>query len=620
MSLDLLPAGSGAWGRMEAASPWAQYQRNRPIGALRGFLTPDGRIALTAAGSDADKMRIDTLATKLTAARTETSNPPNGIWTVPCTWANAVQIGWTFGQIPDLAWVPDAKLRDWMAAEGERRFGPLPEMGQCWPPWLEPRDYQVEAARMIARARKFFLLDDMGLGKTIITLIGLEQIRQMGYGIFPLVVLVPSWDVADGWYREITKWMPSDWHEPVMYEGTSRTRLLRHPGVNVILSTYATARLDAADMNGPLARYQPASVVADEASRIKNARAKQAMATERIAKHAANVIILSGTLITRDVGDAFPSLKTIDPGTWPDKKRYRKRFCLVREDEHGDVITGLNPYTTQEFFACLASQLIRRAKADVLKELPEKTYSVLRPVIPPEWMKAYRQMEEDMLAELPEGGELSVMDTLSKITRLSQLASSAADVTWEDVPVVVDGLVTGTEKKAIVKLRAPSWKAEALMPVMDQRTAPVVVFMASRQLARIVGEDYLKPAGYRIGYVIGPGDGVTRGTRQRDIAAFQAGELDALVCTAGAGGVGITLTAADTVVFLQRPWPLDDAVQPEDRVHRMGNLAPKIQIIDVVAKGTVDQRVRDLLRNKAGQLSEFARDPRIVRELLGGNR
>jgi SNF2 family DNA or RNA helicase len=609
-----LPASDWQWHRMEAA--WAPPpQPPREIGALHGELTPDGRIVLMTAGCAVDQNRIATLAGQITATPAGTGL---GAITIPCTWGNVVQLGWTFSAIRDLAWVPGERLQAWMAAEAARRYAPLPELEPSWPPWLVPRDYQIEGARMIARARRFFLLDDMGLGKTITTLIALEQIRRMGHAIFPLVILVPSWDVADGWYREIVKWSPAEhWHEPQMYAGTSRTRLLRHPGVNVLISTYATARLDAADAKGPLVRYQAASVVIDEASLIQNAKAKLTTATERIAKNAGNVIELSGTLITRDAGGSFAPLKAADPGTWGSKERYRDRFLLTRKDDYSLVVTGLNPHAEQQFRACLASQMVRRAKADVLPELPDKTYSVLRPEIPPEWMQAYRDMEDHMLAELPDGGELSAFDTLTKFTRLSQLASSAADVRWEDVLDEETGLMT---KKAVVTLRYPSWKAESLMGVLRAATGPVAVFAVSKQLARITGEDYLKPAGLRYGYVTGQGQGVTRGTRRSDIEAFQDGKLDAIICTAGAGGVGITLTAADTVVLLQRALPLDKAVQPEDRVHRMGNLAPRISIIDIVAKGTVDQRVRNLLHGKAGQLAEFARDPRIVRELLGGNR
>ena len=87
----------------------------------------------------------------------------------------------------------------------------------------------------------------------------------------------------------------------------------------------------------------------------------------------------------------------------------------------------------------------------------------------------------------------------------------------------------------------------------------------------------------------------------------------------GAGGVGLTLTAARTVVFLQRPWSLVEASQAEDRCHRIGSEQhDSIEIIDVVAADTIDSRVRAVLTAKAGQLADLLQDPRIVTQLLGG--
>jgi len=452
---------------------------------------------------------------------------------------------------------------------------------------------------------------------TVTAILGVEQRRRTGIPVFPMVILVPSWEVADAWDAEIRKWMPG-WGDPVMYAGTGRLRLLRHPGARVLITTYATARLDAKDAGAPLTKFAAPCVIADEASLIQNSKAKQAGAAERITRSARTVIELSGTLITRDVAGAFHPLKVADRKTWASKERYTAKFCLSRPSDFQAEITGLNPLTEAEFRACLLGQMTRRAKADVLKELPPKTYAVLRPEIPPDWRQAYDQMREDMLAALPGNDEeLEVMDTLSQLTRLSQLASSAADVRYEEVQDKRTGLWV---KKAIVTLRPPSWKAEVLMTMLAGATQPVAVFTASRQLARIVGEHYLRPAGLRYDYIIGQGDGVTRRTRKQAMLDFQDGKLDVIVCTAGAGGLGITLTRAPDAVMLQRPWPLDQALQPEDRIHRLGQLADRVTITDVVARDTVDERVRELLREKAGQLSQFVRDPRIVRELLGGKR
>jgi SNF2 family DNA or RNA helicase len=89
--------------------------------------------------------------------------------------------------------------------------------------------------------------------------------------------------------------------------------------------------------------------------------------------------------------------------------------------------------------------------------------------------------------------------------------------------------------------------------------------------------------------------------------------------TTGAGGVGLTLTAASTCVFLQRPWSLVEALQAEDRCHRIGSeIHDCVEIVDIVAANTIDTRVRAVLRDKSGQLADLVQDKRIVAELLGG--
>lgn len=606
----MMPAYAPAPVRFVPAAQW----QPPPAGALHAELAGDGKtVVLMSAGTAFQK---DQIATRLCKLTTKWSPTGTGAVTIPLTWANMVQLGHGFNT-PGFAFVPHERLSAWIADECAHRYADLPELPAFWPPWESPRDYQVEAARKIAHFGRFLLLDDPGTGKTLSTLLGIELRRRLGVTVFPLVIMVPSWDVADAWDREIRKWMPPEWGTPDMYGGTDRLRLLRHPGVRVLITTYATARKDAGTVDGPLARFAPAAVVLDEGHLIKNADAKQSVAARNTCRRARTMVILSGTLVTRNVLDAFPPLAAMDPDTWRAKDRYKARFCLSGDGDYEQDIVGLNPLTEAEFRSCLLGQMLRRAKSDVLKELPPKIYTVRRPVIPAEWRRVYQDMEDQMLAELPDGTELAEMHSLALLTRLSQLASSAAEVHWEDVWNEALGEMV---PKQVVTLKAPSWKAESLLEIMSERPGePVAVFMASKQLARITG-DYLDKAGYRYGYLVGVGQGVTRRTRTADIDAFQAGELDAIVCTAGAGALGITLTRAATAVMLQRPWPFDQAVQPEDRLHRFGQMAKAVEIIDIVAKGTVDERVRELLHTKAGRLSEFVRDPRIMRELLGGHR
>jgi SNF2 family DNA or RNA helicase len=393
-----------------------------------------------------------------------------------------------------------------------------------------------------------------------------------------------------------------------MYGGTGRVT-----GADILVTTYATLRIDGSDDKAPLVKARFATVVADEIHLAKNKSSLQSLALRRAAFHADTVVGLTGTPVTRDTGDIFPVLQAMDPASWPARSRFVKRYLETRDDGYGEVIEGIQALREPEFRGALAGQYRRVAKGDVLDQLPPKTYSVRRVEIPPAWRKAYDTMQEDMLAELPEGGELPVMSVLAQLTRLGQLASSACDVA---VTLEVDE--NGAERKHYeVTLKAPSWKADALLGILAERPGQqVAVFANSKQLITIAGAA-CAAAGYRTGYVTGEQG---RAARLDAIDSFQAGQLDVIACTAGAGGLGITLTKAGTVVMLQRSYELDKAVQPEDRAHRIGNEHEKIEVIDVVARDTVDERARELIRAKGHQLGRLVQDPRIVRELLGGLR
>jgi SNF2 family DNA or RNA helicase len=568
------------------------------------------QIVLAFTGSDFE-LDVAAKALKRLTALTEKTAVP-GMRTAPATWATVTQLAYTFNSEITGRWLPRPRLRAWIEAEFLRRC--YPGDLHLWLPDLElkPRPYQADAAAMIGAQGKFLLFDDPGTGKTASTILGLLERRARGHEIFPLVIVVPSWDVGDVWARHIATWAP-DWPRPVTYGGSDRFAQPGHGGTYI--TTYATMRLDAADARGPLVKLKAKAVVADEAHLAKNSSSLRSQALKRVAFHAGTVVALTGTPVTRDTGDVYPLLEAMDPLSWPSRERFAKRYLDTSDNGYGEVVEGLKARAEPEFRAVLAGQYRRVAKADVLAQLPPKIYSVRRIEIPPAWRKAYDSMEQDMLAELPDGGELPVMSVLAQLTRLGQLASSACDVAVTEEPDPVTGEL---KKHYRVTLRAPSWKAESLLGVLAERPGQqTAVFTVSKQLADIAGAA-CEAAGYRVGYITG---GQGKKARAAAIDSFQGGQLDVIIATAGAGSLGITLTAAGTAVFLQRSWELDKAIQPEDRLHRLDDLVMKhecIEIIDIVARSTVDERARALMRAKGNQLGRLVQDARLVRELLGG--
>lgn len=574
-----------------------------------GELTADGsRIVLIGAGADE---RIAYYAKLLGTLTPEfTKSKPAGAMMAPATWSTVVQLGHCFGD----AWQAGPRLAAWVREELMRRVA-VGKLDYRPPAGLTPRPYQIEGAAMIAATGRALLFDDPGTGKTITTILGLvERSNAVPGSVFPLVVVAPA-SVVDAWVEAWQAWAPHV--RAVAWRGAPKKRHALAGKADVYVTSYDTARMDAGDKDGPLVKLRAAGVVADECHLIKTPDAMRSLTVRRLAHKAAAFVGLSGTPITHHPGDLWPTLDALDPHSQPARQRWIDRFCTRLTHDYQAEILGLNPYTEPEFRATLLGQHRRVAKADVLAHLPPKVYSTRTVTLPPVWRKAYDDMEREMIADLPDGKELSVMSVLALFTRLAQLASAAADVEVTYGPEE-DELTGELREHVHVTLKAPSWKVDELLNILAERPGqPVVTFAPSRQLM-VLAHDAAVAAGYRVGCVMG-GQNMTE--RTAIVAAFQAGQLDLLCVTTGAGGVGLTLTAASTVVFLQRPWSLVEALQAEDRCHRIGSeIHSSIEVIDVVAASTIDSRVRSVLRDKAGQLADLLQDQRIVTELLGGSR
>lgn len=584
-----------------------QFMGVAPRCTIHGELTADSaHIVLMAAGAD-EALGYAAARLQLFTPLIKNTDPPGGL-TLPASWPAAVALGMTFGA----QWRPGPRLAAWIAEQLKSRTAQGEGLAYQPPAGRTPRPYQVEGALMIAATGRALITDEPGTGKTITTILGLLERGAADESVWPVLVVCPA-SVVDPWVEAWRTWAPS--MHAVAWRGSPAQRKRLSGAADVYVTSYDTARMDAGTRypaQAPLVDLAPAALVIDECHLIKSPHAARSTAVRRLAKRAEAVVALSGTPITHHPADLWPTLVALEPHAWPSRERWVRRYCLTGAPDYGETVLGLDPATEPEFRTALLGAHRRVAKADVLTQLPPKVYSVRTVELPPAWRKAYDDMEKRMLAQLPDGGELAVMSVLAQLTRLSQLACAAADVS-----VSTETAEDGTEREHVsVTLKAPSWKVDALLEVLAERPgAPVVTFAPSRQLMHLAGES-ASAAGHRVGYIVG---GQSMSDRTETVASFQRGGLDLLCATTGAGGVGLTLTAARTVVFLQRPWSLVESLQAEDRCHRIGSeIHDSIEIIDIVASKTIDTRVRAVLREKAGQLADLVQDPRIVAELLGG--
>jgi SNF2 family DNA or RNA helicase len=174
------------------------------------------------------------------------------------------------------------------------------------------------------------------------------------------------------------------------------------------------------------------------------------------------------------------------------------------------------------------------------------------------------------------------------------------------------------ELKYQVHLIEPSNKIDELLTVMEEcEDEPIAVFAPSRQLIEMASRRLVKidiPHGLVTGKV-------SEFRRQESIDDFQEGRTQLILCTSGAGGTGITLTAAPVLVRLQRSWRQDENEQTVGRVHRHGSeVHEHVRVIDLISPDTVEDRQLEVLAGKFGNMQSICRDQETMRYILTGKK
>jgi len=586
-------------------------------------------------------------------------------WTTPLTWTACVALRGVFGAelsvgpqlaawaikdheeriVPALAArlqieLPEDDLSE--AAKVIREWRGLQEFEFVNPntgerSWASLYPFQETGVKFLVTACRALLCDEMGTGKTaqvVRTLRLLWTLHTMFpdrfESPFPILIVCPN-TVKHTWVAQFKIWWPEITPAIVQGPKPKRDKIIDETDTVIImnwegvrghsrLAPYGSVRikrchvcdssLSAEDKANAQSRCEHcpkelnkkawATVVLDEAHRMKDPKAKQtravwACATEETVYRYA----LTGTPIANNPIDLWSALHFIDGKSWVSKTKYTDRYCNVQPNYFGGItVTGLRADTRDEFFKAVDPGMRRMPKEAVLPFLPKKTYSERYVEMSPKQKKAYQQMADGLVAQL-EDGIVVAANPLVQLTRLMQFASSYAEL----------------DTQGVVHLEDPSCKVDALMEFLEDLVdEPLVGFAMSRQLIELASARLTK-AHISHGLITGGQSAVERATY---IDQFQNGQIRCILGTVQAGGVGITLTRASNLAFLQRSWSLVENSQAEDRVHRIGSeVHDKITITDFIAEDTVESRVREVLGGKWEQLEEFVRDRAFIAHILG---
>jgi len=467
-------------------------------------------------------------------------------------------------------WLGGAKLRG-LAEQLQAAATPPPVA----PPAglkAELRPYQRDGLAWLQHLRALglggLLADDMGLGKTVQTIAHLLVEQDAGRLDRPALVVCPA-SVVGTWARELERFAPT--LRVLVLHGLTRERdPAAIAGHHVLITSYGTLLRDR-DL---LAGIPLHLVVCDEAQALKNITAKAGDAVRGLdSRHR---LCLTGTPVENHLGELYALISWLAPGLLGAGKTFERVFRRPIEKDGDRARQDL-------LRRRLAPVMLRRTKEAVAKDLPAKTESVIAVDLNPGQRVLYESIRLAMDAEVrkaieAKGLKRSQIEVLAALLKLRQVCCDPR-------------LVKGTAGAKA----GPSAKLEALadlLPALIEDGRRVLLFSQFTTMLDRIEEDVVKPLGIEWLRL----DGSTA-KRQPLIERFQRGEVPLFLLSLKAGGVGLTLTAADTVIHYDPWWNPAAEEQATDRAHRIGQDKP-VFVYRLVCSGTVEERIRGLQERK----------------------
>lgn len=410
---------------------------------------------------------------------------------------------------------------------------------------------------LVARKGRGMINDEMGLGKTVQALGYLHVCKDR-----PAIIVVPA-SLKGNWKNEAEKWLPNV--KVKVLSGGKSYKL--DDDEDIIIINYDILK----GWDKELLRIKPKIMILDESHSIKNNSAKRTKVVLSMAKKISSVITLSGTPAINRPSELFNAIKLVEPKMFSSFTEFGLRYCNGHYNGFGWDYSGAS--NLEELYEKLQTVMIRRKKADVLTDLPDKIYSF----IPMELTnkREYLKAENDILGYVEDKKgkhaaiKASYAETLVRIAALRQLAVKGAlknSIEW------IDNFIESSDQK-------------------------IVVFAIHKDVIDTVMDHY--------GDLAVKIDGSTPVNKRQDIVErFQSDpSVRIFVGNVKAAGVGLTLTASSSVAFLELPWTPGELQQAEDRCHRIGQ-KNAVNIYYLLAEGTIEEELANLIDSKKKILAQ----------------
>jgi hypothetical protein len=478
------------------------------------------------------------------------------------------------GGLPVASVAADGWLGELLSGEAERRLTPLPA-----PPGFHGtlRPYQERGLAWLAFLRSLglggILADDMGLGKTV-QLLALLAADPSDAG--PTLLVCPM-SLVGNWQREAGRFAPD--LRVHVHHGAERPRGAKFAaavsGADLVVTTYALAARDA-DALADVAWHR---LVLDEAQAIKNAATRQSTAVRKLP--ARQRIAVTGTPVENRLADLWSIMDFANPGLLGSAASFKRRFAEPVERHADEEAAARLRRLTGPF-------VLRRVKTDksIISDLPEKLEMEVLCNLTAEQASLYQAVVDDMMGRIESSDGIErrglVLATMSK---LKQVCNHPAQL-------LHDGS----------RLAGRSGKLARLEEILEEVLAAgekALLFTQYAQFGAMLRAHLSARFAREVAFLHG---GVGKAGRDELVARFQGGDRSSpplFVLSLKAGGTGLTLTAANHVVHVDRWWNPAVEDQATDRAFRIGQRRA-VQVRKFVCAGTVEEKIAAMIRDKRG--------------------
>lgn len=481
-------------------------------------------------------------------------------------------------------------MSDKLKSQRKEMLGDVKQKPSSLPTTIDAslRSYQVEGVHWLERLRRMYLngilADDMGLGKTLQAIVAI--IQNQSKIASPSIVVCPT-SLLYNWQEEINKFSPKT--NVIVVDGVPNQRkkiISTIKEKDIVITSYTLIQKDIELYKDTCFSY----AILDEAQHIKNRQTRNAKSVKLL--NASHKMILTGTPIENSLDELWSLFDFLMPGFLSTFDRFTERYIRVTGKTHTKNMEYLKRKVTPF--------ILRRMKVDVLKELPpvsEIVYHCKLTEPQLELYKSYALSARDELTKLvqKEGFDKVQIHVLATLTRLKQICCHPA--------------IFAKEKKEVGDSAKYEMLLELIQNLIDANHK-TVIFSQYTKMLQIIRED-LEQSGIKFSYL----DGTTKNRLQIVKDFNENKEIKIFLVSLKAGGTGLNITGADSVIHYDMWWNPAVESQATDRVHRIGQKS-NVSSYKLVTVSTIEEKIIEMQNRKKGLVKKVVScDDEVISKL-----